>query len=200
MSEQEQRPEAGQGSGPGRRQENAAASVSAAGAAEPTEGVSAPAAAARLATRGERFAGALIDAVFQAALAVPLYFIIYFAAGWETLAGAGDDAGNATFASRLLLVVLSVLLFLLIHGYLLASRGQTVGKLLIKTRIVDRESEQLVPFGSLIAKRYAWLWACWLIPFYVGEVVFLVDVLLIFRASRACLHDDVAHTKVIKTV
>jgi hypothetical protein len=32
---------------------------------------------------------------------------------------------------------------------------------------------------------------------YVGNVIALIDVLMIFRTSRKCLHDDIAGTKVI---
>ena len=87
--------------------------------------------------------------------------------------------------------------FLLINGYLLATQGRTVGKLVMKTRIVSRETGELVPFAPLVLKRYLWLWLLAMIP-YIGGVVGLIDSVLIFRANHACLHDDFAGTRVIK--
>src|SRR4051794_23157021 len=56
---------------------------------------------------------------------------------------------------RLLLlnVVLGFVLFLVIHGYLLATRGQTVGKALLKIRIV-RSDGSPASFRRIVGLRY----------------------------------------------
>ncbi len=86
--------------------------------------------------------------------------------------------------------------FVALHGYLLATRGQTIGKVVMKTKIVTESGEQL-PFAELYLKRYFILQAISLIPF-VGMFVGIIDALFIFRSNRKCLHDDIAGTKVIK--
>ncbi len=147
---------------------------------------------APLATRGERFAGAFIDGIIQMIIIVPLAvgmgFIVGTQMGDNFAAQAVAQVGGA---------LIGVLGFLAVNGYLLASQGRTVGKLVMKTRIVDRNTNQILPFWPLIGKRYSWLWAAGLVP-VVGNFLPLVDALMIFRESLACLHDDIANTKVIK--
>lgn len=146
----------------------------------------------RLATRGERFLAAVIDFIIQ------MIFIFPLALGLGLyLALTTENQWTIQILSQLGGGLITVLVFLVLNGYLLASHGQTIGKLLLKTRIVDRDTNRILPFWPLILKRYSWLWISGVIP-VVGMVVWLVDALLIFRDTRACLHDDVAGTKVIK--
>lgn len=145
-----------------------------------------------LAPRSERFVGALIDGLIQIALVVPLAF----SAGLVIGAVFGDS-GPVLVLSQVLGAVIGAAVFLAINGYLLATQGKTVGKLVVKTKIVDRETGGLVPFAPLILKRYLWLWGVGLIPI-LNIFVPLVNALMIFRENHACLHDDIAGTKVIK--
>ncbi|TWU66491.1 MULTISPECIES: RDD family protein [Crateriforma] len=147
-----------------------------------------------LATLGERFLGALIDGVIQLVLIIPFSFGIGFA--FAAAVGA-EGVQTYQYAIEAAGALVGVGIFLALNGYLLASKGKTIGKVVMKTTIVHRDTEQLLPFWPLIGKRYAWLWACSLIPI-VGGIIPLIDALLIFRSNRACLHDDIAKTKVIK--
>ncbi|WP_197356561.1 RDD family protein [Aureliella helgolandensis] len=144
------------------------------------------------ATRSERFAGAFIDGILQLLLVIPCAVVFGLAMG--ALLGDGFLSG---IVSQVGGGILGIGGFLLINGYLLATQGRTVGKLVMKTRIVSRETGELVPFAPLVLKRYLWLWLLAMIP-YIGGVVGLIDSVLIFRANRACLHDDFAGTRVIK--
>ena len=92
-------------------------------------------------------------------------------------------------------LVIGFILFLVIHGYLIATRGQTVGKMLLKIRIV-RSDGSPASFGRIIGLRYLTTSALASIP-VIGSIYGLVDVLLIFRASRRCLHDQIADTIVV---
>jgi len=92
-------------------------------------------------------------------------------------------------------LVLGFIIFLVIHGYLLATRSQTVGKALLKIRIVRSDGSR-ASFGRIVGLRYLTTSVLASIP-VVGTIYGLLDVLLIFRASRRCLHDNIADTIVV---
>jgi len=87
-------------------------------------------------------------------------------------------------------------LFLLLNGYLLATAGQTIGKRLVGTRIVNVSDERIPKFLTLVGARYGSTWLIGLIP-GVGNLYGFVDALFVFRNDRRCLHDWIAGTKVI---
>lgn len=106
------------------------------------------------------------------------------------LGGVLDDSGN-------LMVVLFVsgLLGLLIYqAFLLTTRGQTVGKIAMKIRIVRVDAGENGGFKTNFLLRSVLNFIiAFCIPFYG-----LVDTLLIFTESKRCIHDRLAGTKVIK--
>ncbi len=87
-------------------------------------------------------------------------------------------------------------LFLLLHGYLLAKYGQTIGKKLVGIRIVTVNNTP-VAFPHLILKRYVPMWLLLMVP-VVGGYLNLINILLIFHSDRRCGHDLIAGTKVIR--
>lgn len=148
-----------------------------------------------LATLSERFTGAFLDGL----LVVPVVFGVVFAYGY-----ASAQQGNAAVVSigdQLLLSVISVVVFfawfLILNGYLLANRGQTIGKLAAGTRIVDVNTGELLPLVPLVLKRNLLIQLLGAIPI-AGGFINLIGILMIFRSSRRCLHDELAGTKVIK--
>ena len=106
---------------------------------------------------------------------------------------SGSGAG---FGSMLSSMIISIVLFLLIQGYLLATTGQTIGKKLIGLRIVRSNGER-PDVGHVIGLRYMLIWVIAAVP-VVGWIFALVDALMIFRDSRKCLHDNIADTIVVK--
>lgn len=92
-------------------------------------------------------------------------------------------------------LVVGFILFLVIHGYLIATRGQTVGKALLRIRIV-RSDGSPASFARIVGLRYLTTSVLASIP-VIGSIYGLVDVLFIFRASRRCLHDNIADTIVV---
>ena len=76
------------------------------------------------------------------------------------------------------------------------TRGQTVGKMLFKLRIVRTDGSQPDAW-RLLGLRYGVGMLTNLNPI-VAMVYGLLDCLLIFRESRKCLHDSIADTQVIK--
>ena len=87
-------------------------------------------------------------------------------------------------------------LYLALHGYLLATRGQSLGKMAVQIKIVDYDTGQLLPFGKLVGFRLAPVWIVSQIPI-IGGVLGLIDILFIFGEERRCVHDLIAGTKVV---
>ena len=110
-----------------------------------------------------------------------------------TLATAGDVGTS----DLLKLSLVGMIVFLLLHGYLLHNYGQTIGKRLVGTRIVSATDNQIVPLGKIFALRFVPMQLISIVP-VVGTIIPLIDVLFIFRDDRRCLHDLIAGTKVIK--
>lgn len=157
----------------------------------------------RLATRGERLGGAMIDGVLLLLIILPLSFGLSFLQvgifsssvdEWDAPVGTFTWA---SFMAELVGVVIGIFAFLILNGYLLATRGQTLGKSMLKMRIVSEDTGRILPFGPLFVKRYLSIWLLSCIP-GIGNFVSLVDSLAIFRANHKCLHDDFAGTIVVK--
>jgi uncharacterized RDD family membrane protein YckC len=87
------------------------------------------------------------------------------------------------------------LIFFALHGLSLYQRGQTVGKRIMGIAIVTL-SNQKPAFFPLIAQRYISQWLVVMVP-VIGPILRVVDILLIFREDKRCLHDVIAKTKVI---
>lgn len=144
-----------------------------------------PATALEPAGRGARLAAAIVDGVLYMAILFGLDFVLplhLFERGQEP--------------PLLLLTVLGLSTFLLVQGWPLLQRGQTLGKIALGLRIVRPDGSR-VGAGRLLGLRYGVGFVIAVIP-VVGNFYALVDSLLIFRESRKCLHDNIADTIVVK--
>ncbi|MBU3020605.1 RDD family protein [Aestuariibacter sp. A3R04] len=139
----------------------------------------------RLASRGERFAAALIDAVVSILITIPLFFVV----GLENLQ-------EPSIGLTAMIFVYGFASFLLVHGFILFNYGQTVGKRFLKIRIEDLEDNQAT-FSTIMLKRYLPISIVAYIP-VVGSILSLIDVLFIFRADKRCVHDLIADTRVCR--
>ncbi len=142
----------------------------------------------QLAGRGVRLGGSMIDGLIMMLILFP----VMFATGYWDRAMLGEQTGLDT----ILLGLLGAVGFFVLHGYLLAKRGQTIGKWMLKIRIVSIHDEKILPFWKVFVYRYLPLLVAGQIQ-VLGPIVSLVDPLFIFRADRRCLHDLVAGTKVV---
>lgn len=142
------------------------------------------------ASRWLRLFAAIIDGILATIVAAPL--MIYY--GIFDMAMAGEEPG---FQYTLMFALMGIVAFMLFHGYLLKTNGQTIGKLALGIKIVTMEGK-LPPFGKLITYRYLPLWAIQLVPMI--NMLSLVDVLFIFRDDRRCVHDLIAGTKVVRII
>ena len=141
-----------------------------------------------LASRKLRFIGAMVDSLASAVVVVPA---LVFSGLWQRAL-----AGQVSFGDTLLIAFGGAAIFLMINGYLLATAGQTIGKRVVGTRIVNVSDERIPNFLTLVVARYGSTWLVSLIP-GVGNLYGLVDPLLVFRNDRRCVHDLIAGTKVI---
>ena len=137
--------------------------------------------------RGTRLLAAIVDGVIQAAL----MWIISLLTPLDIFGTRG-----ASFVTVVLAQLVSFVLFLVLQGWLLATRGQTIGKMLTSIRIV-RPDGSVPSVGRGIGLRYALGWFIYMIPI-VGFLYALVDALFIFRENRRCVHDLIADTIVVK--
>jgi uncharacterized RDD family membrane protein YckC len=140
------------------------------------------------ASRWARLGAALIDGMIAIVITLPVMIALGYELGQRFV---------PTLRQSLVLFAAGTGGFLLIHGYLLAARGQTVGKAALNIRIVGLDG-RLRPFGDLLLKRYLLVWVVTSIPFmkWVG----LIDSLFVFRSDRRCVHDLIAGTKVVRIV
>lgn len=144
-----------------------------------------------LAKRSSRFFAAMIDSLIGVAFAIP--FILF--AG----PSLGYHFGQHQYPSDLYMVVSAfygIIIFALVHGYLLHQHGQTIGKKLLGIRIVSK-TDHKASASKIILLRYFPISFLPLIPI-VGQFLPLLDILFIFRSDRRCLHDFIAGTRVIK--
>lgn len=141
-----------------------------------------------LATRGARLGGSLIDGLITMSIIWPaMYFLGIFSRTMEGIQRTED---------MLIMTAIGLASFFAINGYLLANYGQTVGKRIVKTRIVSVQDGKILPFWKVASIRYAPLWAVSYIPF-LGVVLTYINIFFIFRRDRRCLHDHIAGTKVV---
>ncbi|MEH6419813.1 RDD family protein [Pseudomonas sp. CGJS7] len=144
-----------------------------------------------LAERGIRLVAAIIDGVIMMVLLLPLMFIGgYFAAVTEAA-----QSGVQPYGLQILWGLGGLVLFFLVQYLPLSQTGQTWGKKVMKIKIVDLDGNK-PSLATLMGKRYLFQNGIGIIP-CLGAVVSLVDILMIFREDRRCLHDQIAGTRVV---
>jgi uncharacterized RDD family membrane protein YckC len=139
------------------------------------------------ASRWRRLWAGLIDASIAIAITIPLMNYLNV---WDLA-----QKGSIPLYTSVKLFLFSWTLFFIMHGYLLKSYGQTIGKKILGISIVnlDGEKPDLMP---LLIKRYLPLSLVPNIPF-VGSLLSICDMLFIFRKDKRCIHDFIAGTKVV---
>jgi uncharacterized RDD family membrane protein YckC len=125
-----------------------------------------------LASLGKRFLGSLIDGCL---FSIPTLARLY-----------------APLSVRTALVLVLWTILLSIHIYLLTTRGQSIGKIVMKTRIVGIDTGENKGFVANVLLRGLLNSILCIIPLYV-----VVDSCFVFRDDRRCLHDLIGGTKVI---
>lgn len=146
---------------------------------------------AELASRWMRFSGSILDGVIVGGAYLALSQLPIVA----SFASRIDGAPGQMWAPHVGTVLIGLTLFLLLNGWLLFTRGQSIGKVACRTRIVRVDGSPASPGRLLLRQSLGHLSAIFL---GLSMIYSLIDCLSIFRESRRCVHDSIAGTKVIK--
>jgi len=142
------------------------------------------------ANRLSRLLAQILDGIILLVASMPVMFMLNIGSEliWEDVVETGIPIGDI-----LQITALGVFLHVLINGYHLWYFGQTLGKKMMGIAIVDAR-DKVPAFSKIIGIRYAPFQFAGAIP--VIALIGLIDVLLIFRADKRCLHDMAAGTRV----
>ena len=145
-----------------------------------------------LAGRGARLGAAIIDIIILIIVMLPIMYLGgYFAMVTDAMQ-TGKQPGVGT---GLMWSAVSLVAFAVIQFFPLNASGQTWGKKMLNIKIVDLQNRK-PDMTRLMGIRYLLFYVVGSIPI-VGGLIYLVDVLFIFRNDRRCVHDLVAGTKVV---
>jgi len=151
-----------------------------------------------LASRGRRLVAQIVDTVIGGICCLPLLMAVPL----DTLRTAieNQDASALTALPGVVsggaFTMLGMLILFCVQIFLLATRGQTIGKLALSVRIVQFPNGDPVGLVKSFLVRACLMSLIEMIP-YVGGLITLVDLCFIFRADRRCLHDHLAGTMVV---
>ena len=149
-----------------------------------------------LAGRGERFLAALIDSLIVGLIS----FIPGFGLGMLMAIVLGAEFMATPVANLItqgLGLLIGIACYLAINGYSLVKSGQTVGKKVMKIRVVQEGNDSVPDLSTTYFKRLFITQLVTVIPI-LGGLYALVDALMIFSAEKKCIHDRIAGTRVIK--
>jgi uncharacterized RDD family membrane protein YckC len=138
------------------------------------------------ASRPRRLAGAILDGMI---VGLP-QLVLFRWSGWEAPWHGQNMA--MVFDS-----LAGMVLFFMINGVLIYTRGQTVGKMCCGMVVVTKDF-RVVSGNRYVFLRLLPMWLITMVPF-VGEFLVFADSLAIFRPENNCIHDDIAGTRVIRT-
>ena len=141
-----------------------------------------------LASKWSRLGAFFIDTIIMVLIAI---ILIYVSGIYESL----SELESISLLKRVIIGLIGSIFFLIINGKLLISYGQTVGKKILRIKIVTLDG-QLPNIKTLIFKRYALFLFIQHIPI-IGQFISMINPLFIFNKEKRCLHDLVAGTKVI---
>jgi uncharacterized RDD family membrane protein YckC len=150
-----------------------------------------------LASRLARLGARLIDSALVFGAAVGGLVVANLVSPTEDevdLAGVALQDARTAIAST---AVLGGLLIFLLNVILLSVRGQSVGKWLLRIRIVRDPDNERVGFLRGFLLRDGVTLLIKLVPF-VGTIYVWINGLFIFNAERRCLHDFIAGTRVVQ--
>ena len=137
-----------------------------------------------------RLAAVIIDILILLAVIIPLSII-------AALTFAADQLENDDASGVIAVAVIAFIVIFVIQMVLLGTRGQTIGKIAMKVRVVDAQTGAHPGWARLVLLRSIVNGILTGIPF-VGNIYWLVDSLFIFRADHRTIHDLYSGTRVIK--
>lgn len=146
-----------------------------------------------LASPGARLGARILDIVIMVIGTVVLFILGVSALFFST----SPDEETGVLLSILLFGVLILLIGLLYEVVMIATRGQTLGKMMTSIKVVRADNGAVPGWGKSIGR--------WIIPSvvlvipYVGWIVYLLIYLsLVWDSARQGWHDKAAATLVVK--
>lgn len=144
-----------------------------------------------LASRWRRFIGSMIDSFITLMILIVLLLLLNGDRG----AGFSISGNSEGYMQHFVRSLMAVSLYFAVNSWLLVSRGQTIGKLILRMRIVKVDNSAPNPV-ELMMMRYVICSFFSLIPI-VGGIFYFLDAIFIYGNDRRCIHDHFAGTKVI---
>jgi uncharacterized RDD family membrane protein YckC len=138
-----------------------------------------------LASRESRLGAAIIDSIIIMVLVVPVQWAM----------GMFENPVDSSLLKTLSLGGGGFVLTVLIQGYFLATRAQSLGKMAVKIKIVTLDGKN-ADLTRILFLRILPVMVVSVIP-VVGSALSLVDALFIFREDQRCVHDHIAGTRVV---
>lgn len=154
------------------------------------------------APREMRLAAAIIDGLLKFLCVLPTMIPLYRFIHERSQSGEllkfqeAFDATNAILSEHLVKSFPLLIALVAAQMVLITVRGQSIGKLLCKLRIVRHDTGGPAGFGRGFALRSVLPYLVQQIPL-AGVLFWVVDSGFIFRADHRCLHDLMAGTKVV---
>ncbi|MBU0551875.1 RDD family protein [Myxococcota bacterium] len=136
------------------------------------------------APRGKRFGGAFLDGIFGLVAGLVGLFIFGGVLGF-------DSEENLAFGFYILLLPFSIL-----QMFLIATRGQSLGKMVVGTRIVMVDGRDVGFLHGVVLRSWI-VGALGFIPI-LGPIISFIDPLFIFGEDHRCMHDHIAGTRVVE--
>ena len=147
----------------------------------------------KLAGRGSRLGAVIIDLIIIIPAIIGIAMITGF---WDEIFPRLANGIPLSLKENLIMFLVGQSVFLMLNGSFLANYGQTIGKKLMKIKIVDMEGNNL-GLIKLYSLRYLAFSLFSQIP-VAGGLISLLNILFVFGKERRCLHDRLAGTQVIK--
>ena len=151
-----------------------------------------------LAARSLRLVAALIDGFLSMVVAMPGIIMLVIAIVRQGLTVEDLQHFNIMeYGAAVTVLGLGIFFLFAIQMTLLTLRAQSIGKILMKIRIVHVTQETHPGFVRLVLLRTFVPSLIGSLP-YIGFFFTLTDICFIFRQDRRCLHDLIADTKVVE--
>ena len=158
---------------------------------------------AELAGAGSRLGARIIDAVILAIVAIVLFIVVAVASFGELVdddEAVDDDAIEEAFEGLIVVPLVVMAVGMLYEVSLTALKGQTLGKMAVRIRVVSAESGSLPGWGKAFGR--------WFVPSivgviglwisFVGLLALVIYASLLWDKRRQGWHDKAAKTLVIK--
>jgi uncharacterized RDD family membrane protein YckC len=141
---------------------------------------------------GSRIAGAIVDGLFNM-----LFFAVGGGIAVFMMRSVGPEPELAQLLPAIAIMSVAGLIPVVINAVLISKSGQSVGKKLVGTRIVDQQTGAPAGFVQGFLMRSIVFEFFTQIPL-IGPFIAIADIIYLFIENHQTLHDKLAKTIVVK--